>query len=59
MISDPVAGVHIMLDDEQKVAHQSALRVHGGNSANAQSAPAFEGNPEADAERRSRRLAED
>jgi len=43
MISDPVAGVHIMLDDEQKVAHQSALRVHGGNSANAQSAPAFEG----------------
>jgi hypothetical protein len=43
MISDPVAGVHIMLDDEQKVAHQSALHVHGGNSANAQSAPAFEG----------------
>jgi hypothetical protein len=43
MISDPVAGVHIMLDDEQKVAHQSALHVHGANSANAQSAPAFEG----------------
>jgi len=40
MISDPVAGVHIMLDDEQKVARQSALHVHG---ANAQSAPAFEG----------------
>jgi hypothetical protein len=43
MISDPVAGVHIMLDDEQKVAHQSALHVHGVNSANAQSAPALEG----------------
>jgi hypothetical protein len=43
MISDPVAGVHIMLDDEQKVAHQSALHVHGGNSANAQSTPSFEG----------------
>lgn len=43
MISDPVAGVHITLDDEQKVAHQSALHVHGGNSANAQSAPSFGG----------------
>ena len=43
MISDPVAGVHIMLDDEQKVAHQSALHVHGGNSANAQSTPSIEG----------------
>src|SRR5271168_1507593 len=40
MISDPVAGVHIMLDDEQKVAHKNALHVHGGN---AQSDPAFEG----------------
>jgi hypothetical protein len=43
MISDPVAGVHIMLDDEQKVAHKSALRVHGGNGANAQSDSTFEG----------------
>jgi hypothetical protein len=43
MISDPVAGVHIMLDDTQKIAHKSALHPHGGNAANAQSAPAFEG----------------
>jgi len=43
MISDPVAGVHIMLDDEQKVAHKSALRTHGGDSANAQSGTGFEG----------------
>src|SRR5580693_2052138 len=38
MISDPVAGVHIMLDDDQKVAHKSAIRAHTGNSANADSA---------------------
>jgi len=43
MISDPVAGVHIMLDDEQKVAHKNALHVHEGNGANAQSDPASEG----------------
>lgn len=43
MISDPVAGVHIMLDDAQKVAHKSALRSHGGPGANAGGAPAFEG----------------
>src|ERR1700722_8566745 len=43
MISDPVAGVHFMLDDEQKVAHKSPLHTHGGSGANAQSAPAFEG----------------
>jgi hypothetical protein len=43
MISDPVAGVHIMLDAEQKVAHKSALRTHGESGAKAQSAPAFEG----------------
>ena len=43
MISDPVAGVHIMLDDEQKVAHKSALHRHGGSGADAQAAPAFEG----------------
>jgi hypothetical protein len=43
MISDPVAGVHIMLDDQQKVAHKTALHTRGGNSADAKSAPAFEG----------------
>jgi hypothetical protein len=42
MISDPVAGVHIMLDDEQKVAHKSALRVQDGNGANANSAANFQ-----------------
>ncbi len=41
-ISDPVAGVHIMLDAERKVAHKSAFHTHGGNSANTGSAPAFE-----------------
>jgi hypothetical protein len=43
MISDPVAGVRIMLDDEQKVAHKMALHTHGGSGADAKSAPAFEG----------------
>jgi hypothetical protein len=43
MISDPVAGVHIMLDDQQKVAHKTALHTRGGNSADAKSAPEFEG----------------
>jgi hypothetical protein len=46
MISDPVAGVHIMLDDGQKVAHKTALRTRGGSGANAESAPAFEGRME-------------
>src|SRR5579863_545555 len=39
MISDPVAGVHFMLDDAQKVAHKSALHTHG-DGTNAESAPA-------------------
>jgi hypothetical protein len=43
MISDPVAGVHIMLDDQQKVAHKSALHTHSGGAANAESAPGFTG----------------
>jgi hypothetical protein len=43
MISDPVAGVHFMLDDAQKVAHKSALHAHGGGAANAESAPDFAG----------------
>jgi hypothetical protein len=30
MISDPVAGTHIMLDTENKIAHTSAIRAHGG-----------------------------
>jgi hypothetical protein len=46
MISDPVAGVHIMLDDAQKVAHKSTLHPHGGPAADAQSGPAFEGRQE-------------
>jgi hypothetical protein len=32
MISDPVAGVHIMLDNENKVAHKSAIRARAGNN---------------------------
>jgi len=46
MISDPVAAVHIMLDDAQKVAHKTALHTRGGSGADAQSAPAFEGKME-------------
>jgi hypothetical protein len=42
-ISDPVASVHIMLDNENKVARTSAFHTHGGPGANAESAPAFEG----------------
>jgi hypothetical protein len=42
MISDPVAGVHFMLDDAQKVAHKSALHTHGGGT-NTESAPEFAG----------------
>ena len=41
-ISDPVAGVHIMLDNDQKVAHKSAIRTHEGNGSNADSAANFE-----------------
>jgi hypothetical protein len=41
-ISDPVAGVHIMLDNDKKVAHTSAIRTHGGNGANTESAANFE-----------------
>lgn len=33
MISDPVAGAHILLDNEQKVAHKSAIRTRGGSGA--------------------------
>jgi hypothetical protein len=43
MISDPVAGVHFMLDDGQKVAYQRALHTHSGSGAAAGPAPAFEG----------------
>jgi hypothetical protein len=44
MISDPVAGVHFMLDDGQKVAYQRALHTHSGSGAAAAGpAPAFEG----------------
>ncbi len=43
MISDPVAGVRFVLDNEQKVAHQSALHTHSGTGAAAGPAPAFEG----------------
>ena len=39
MISAPVAGVHIMLDDEQKVAHKTALHTHGGGGAGSGPAP--------------------
>jgi hypothetical protein len=45
-ISDPVAGVHIMLDNEQKVAHKSAIHTRGGDKANAESAPNLEGEME-------------
>ena len=41
-ISDPVAGLHLMLDSQSKIAHQSAFRAHGGNGANAGSASGFE-----------------
>jgi len=43
MISDPVAGVHFMLDDAQKVAHKSVLHTHGGGAPNAESSPEFAG----------------
>jgi len=41
-ISDPVAGVHIMLDAQQKIAHKMLFRARGGaSSANAQSSSTF------------------
>lgn len=41
-ISDPVAGVHIMLDAQQKIAHKRPFRARGGaSSANAQSSSTF------------------
>jgi len=43
MISDPVAGVHFVLDDAQKVAHKTALHTHGESGAAAGPAPAFAG----------------
>ena len=43
MIFDPVAGVRIMLDDQQKVAHKMALHTHGAAGADAKLAPAFDG----------------
>lgn len=42
MISDPVAGVHIMLDSENKVAHKSAIREHGGSNGGSTPDAAFE-----------------
>ncbi|HKN74524.1 MAG TPA: hypothetical protein VJW94_05060 [Candidatus Acidoferrum sp.] len=42
MISDPVAGVHIMLDDEQKVAHKSTIRTRTGNGSDTDSAATFQ-----------------
>jgi hypothetical protein len=43
IISDPVAGVHTMLDTQRKIAHQSAFHARGGSSANtnAQSSSSF------------------
>ncbi len=43
MISDPIAGVHFVLDDEQKVARKSALHTHSGSGAAAGPGPAFAG----------------
>ncbi|HEY2351864.1 MAG TPA: hypothetical protein VGH83_05100 [Candidatus Acidoferrum sp.] len=40
-ISDPVAGVHFMLNPDKKVANKMAIRSHGGNSANGDTAEAF------------------
>ncbi|HLZ49661.1 MAG TPA: hypothetical protein VKP61_02835 [Candidatus Acidoferrum sp.] len=42
-ISDPVAGLHTMLDAENKVAHQSAVHARSGKNGSTDSAPAFEG----------------
>ncbi|MGC1416652.1 MAG: hypothetical protein WA817_15310 [Candidatus Acidiferrum sp.] len=41
-ISDPVAGVHIMLDTQQKIAHSMAFHARGGGSSpDAQSSSSF------------------
>jgi hypothetical protein len=40
-ISDPVTGVHIMLDAQQKVAHKMAFHSHGGANVNTQSSSSF------------------
>lgn len=42
MISDPVAGVHLMLDNENKVAHKSAMREHGGPNGPANADATFQ-----------------
>lgn len=42
MISDPVAGVHILLDNEQKVARTTPNHLHGRNGAEASPDATFE-----------------
>jgi len=37
MISDPIAGVHIMLDNDNKVAHKSAFHQHNAGTSDATS----------------------
>lgn len=39
LITDPVAGVHTLLDNEHKIAHQSAMRPHTGKNVEAGNAP--------------------
>jgi len=39
LITDPVAGVHTLLDNERKIAHQSAMRPHTGKNAESGTAP--------------------
>ncbi len=45
-ISDPVGGFHIQLDNENKIAHKSAIRSRGGNPGLGGAAPQFEGRME-------------
>ena len=63
MISDPVAGVHIMLDDEQKVAHKMTHCTSTTETGQAARIRICSGlrrkNAGADAEGRSRRFAEE
>lgn len=40
-ISDPVAGVHIMLDTQQKVAHRMAFRARGANASSQSTSSSF------------------
>jgi hypothetical protein len=40
-ISDPVAGVHYMLNPDKKVAHKMTFRAHAGAGANGDKAEAF------------------